>query len=314
MTGKIIVGGENLIDYVENTVMDGIPQYNANPGGSPFNVAIASARQGMDTDYITPISNDRLGKLISQRLSSSGVHHNAPVIDAPTSLAVVSLDHGQPSYQFYRKGTAERQITQDHLDRIFDQKPWLLHLGSLALSGGEDAALWEAFFIRCHDNGVITSLDPNIRPALIEDRKVYMPRLERLFKHADIIKLSDEDLNWLYPEMNMQSGFRHLVDMACAGLRVLTMGGDGARCQSVNGIAEIAAHPVINLIDTVGAGDTFMASLLVWYQDHGIIKAEDIRGLTSENLQQMMVYAAKAAALNCQKQGCNPPSREALMS
>ena len=71
---------------------------------------------------------------------------------------------------------------------------------------------------------------------------------------------------------------------------------------------------MINLIDTVGAGDTFMASLLVWYQDHGIIKAEDIRGLTSENLQQMMVYAAKAAALNCQKQGCNPPSREALMS
>lgn len=314
MNGKIVVGGENLIDFVENALGDGIPQYSANPGGSPFNVAIASARQGAETDYITPISNDRLGKLLLQRLSTSGVHHNAPVLNDPTSLAVVSIENGQPSYQFYRKGTAERLITKGHLDDVLNQKPWLLHLGSLALSGGDDAALWEAFFIECRENGIITSLDPNVRPALIEDRAVYMPRLERMFNHADIIKLSDEDLNWLYPDMSLDAAFEHLITISSSGLRVLTMGGDGARGQSPNATAEISAHPVANLVDTVGAGDTFMASILVWCRDHGMITADDIRSLTTENLNTMMAYAAKAAALNCQEQGCNPPKREALVS
>ena len=314
MIGKIVVGGENLIDYVENAVVDGIPQYSANPGGSPFNVAIASARQGADTDYITPISNDRLGKLLSERLASSGVHHNAPVLDDPTSLAVVSVENGQPTYQFYRKGTAERLITKDHLDGILNQKPWLLHLGSLALSGGDDAALWEAFFIQCKENGIITSLDPNVRPALIEDRTVYLPRMERMFRYADIIKLSDEDINWLYPDMGLDAAFDHLVDISSSGLRVLTMGGDGARGHSPNAEAIIAAHPVANLVDTVGAGDTFMASILVWCKNHGIMTADHLNDLTSDQLQMMMAYAAKAAALNCQEQGCNPPMKEALVS
>ena len=314
MNVKIVVGGENLIDYVENAVVDGIPQYSANPGGSPFNVAIAAARQGADTDYITPISNDRLGKLLSERLVSSGVHHNASVLDDPTSLAVVSVENGQPTYQFYRKDTAERLITKDHLDGVLNQKPWLLHLGSLALSGGDDAALWEAFFIQCKENGIITSLDPNVRPALIEDRAVYLPRLERMFQYADIIKLSDEDINWLYPEMSIDAAFDHLVDISSSGLRVLTMGGDGARGHSPNAQATISAHPVENLVDTVGAGDTFMASILVWCQNHGIMTADHLNDFTSEQLQMMMAYAAKAAALNCQEQGCNPPMKEALVS
>ena len=311
---KIIVGGENLIDFVENELIDGLPQYSANPGGSPFNVAIAAARQEADTDYITPISNDRLGKLISEHLSSSGVHHNAPLLDAPTSLAVVSLENGQPSYQFYRNGTAERLITKDHLDAVIVQKPWVVHLGSLALSGGEDAVLWEEFFIQCHQNGIITSLDPNVRPALIEDRAVYLPRLERLFQQADIIKLSDEDLHWLYPDLSLDDGFDHLVDISSSGLRVLTMGGDGARGQSPHGKTEISAHPVANLVDTVGAGDTFMASILVWCKDNGITTPDHLQGLTDDQLDQILAYAAKAAALNCQEQGCNPPNKKALMT
>ena len=171
-------------------------------------------------------------------------------------------------------------------------------MGSLALSGGDDAALWEAFFIQCKENGIITSLDPNVRPALIEDRAVYLPRLERMFQYADIIKLSDEDINWLYPEMGLDAAFDHLVDISSSGLRVLTMGGDGARCHSPNAQATISAYPVENLVDTVGAGDTFMASILVWCHNHGIVAADHLNDFTSEQLQMMMAYAAKAAALN----------------
>jgi len=128
--GKIAVGGENLIDFVETGIVDGIPQYSANPGGSPFNLAIAAARQGCAVDYLTPISKDRLGNLLAERLTDSGVRLAALRLDAPTSLAVVSLEDGQPSYQFYRNGTAERQITWDGLQSALEDRSWVFHIGS----------------------------------------------------------------------------------------------------------------------------------------------------------------------------------------
>ena len=114
--------------------------------------------------------------------------------------------------------------------------------------------------------------------------------------------------------MGLDAAFDHLVNISSSGLRVLTMGGDGARGHSPKARTEIPAHPVANLVDTVGAGDTFMASIFVWFQNHGIITCNHLNDLTTEQLQMMMAYAAKAAALNCQEQGCNPPLKEALLS
>ena len=311
--GKIAVGGENLIDFVETGMVDGIPQYSANPGGSPFNLAIAAARQGSEVDYLTPISKDRLGNLLAERLTDSGVRLAAPRLDAPTSLAVVSLEDGQPSYQFYRKGTAERQITWDGLQSALEDRPWVFHIGSLGLSGGDDADLWERFFLTCHDQGVITSLDPNIRPSLIEDRAAYIERLERMFKHADIIKLSDEDIEWLYPDRPLMAAFDHLQDLSSDGLRVLTMGAQGvhARCGKTN--VEVRARPVKTLVDTVGAGDTFMATMLSWLAEKGVSSHAELMALNSDHLTAMMERSSLAASLNCEKRGCNPPYLKELM-
>jgi len=311
---RIVVGGENLIDFVETAHDEGPPQYSANPGGSPFNLAIASARQGCSVDYITPLSNDRLGKLIAHRLIDSGVNMKGPVLDAPTSLAVVSLEGGQPSYQIYRTSTAERLITQDQLDAISQDNLWLFHIGSLALSGGVDAALWEEFFVTCHQKGVITSLDPNVRSMFIEDRSAYINRLERMFNYADIIKLSDEDLGWLYPDMELLAAFDHLISISSKGLRVLTKGADGARACSDLARIDAPAHPVETLVDTVGAGDTFMATMLAWLVDQKVSDQHAISTLSADDLGTMMARASKAAALNCEKQGCNPPTREAVLS
>lgn len=324
---KIIVGGENLIDFVEHSSIDGMSQYHAIPGGSPFNVAIAAARQGGDVDYITPISTDRLGQLLSNHLINSGVNLTAERPDAPTSLAIVSLNHGQPSYQFYRNDTAERLIKKPALYAILHNPPWLFHIGSLALAEGTDAELWQDFFTICHQQGVITSLDPNVRPMLINDRNNYIQRLEAMFQYADIIKLSDEDMSWLYPDMSLTDAFQHLINISSKGLRVLTKGADGAVAVCGNRATEMAAHPVQSLVDTVGAGDTFMASILMWLQQNEKIteKSNDyektnlktgrdaILDLSGESLKAMMKYAAKAAAMNCEKQGCNPPSREELL-
>ena len=311
--GKIAVGGENLIDFVETGMVDGIPQYSANPGGSPFNLAIAAARQGSEVEYLTPVSKDRLGNLLAERLTDSGVRLAAPRLDAPTSLAVVSLEDGQPIYQFYRKGTAERQITWDGLQSALEERPWAFHIGSLGLSGGDDADLWERFFRTCHEQGIITSLDPNVRPSLIEDRAAYIDRLERMFKHADIIKLSDEDIEWLYPDRPLMAAFDHLQDLSSQGLRVLTMGAQGvhARCGKTN--VEVRARPVKTLVDTVGAGDTFMATMLSWLAEKGVSSHAELMALNSDHLTAMMERSSLAASLNCEKRGCNPPYLKELM-
>lgn len=316
---KIVVGGENLIDFVEHSGIDGMPQYHAIPGGSPYNVAVAAARQGGNVDYITPLSTDRLGQLLANRLIDSGVNLTAERLDAPTSLAVVSLDKGQPSYQFYRTDTAERLITKPALDATLKTAPWLFHIGSLALAGGKDAELWQEFFITCHQQGVITSFDPNVRPLLITDRIGYIQRLEAMFQYADIIKLSDEDISWLYPDMSLADAFQHLLNISSKGLRVLTKGADASVAFCGNTTIEMAAYPVQSLVDTVGAGDTFMASILIWLHenqktDRHSICGDSGSGLSEDNLKAMMKYAAKAAAMNCEKQGCNPPSRDELLN
>ena len=166
-SGRIImitVGGENLIDYVQTALNERLPVYTAIPGGSCYNVAIAIARQDQPVTYVTPISVDGLGNILADRLLADGVKIGAPRSPAPTSLAIVSVSEGQPSYQFYRNGTAERDISAQHLDESIKNSTRIFHIGSLSLIDGEDADLWEHKFRELYQNGVITSLDPNARP------------------------------------------------------------------------------------------------------------------------------------------------------
>ena len=132
----IAIGGENLIDLVNSSVQGGLPAYTAYPGGSPYNVAMADALQGVATAYLTPISTDSLGDLLAGRLEECGVHLTGGRSDKPTSLAVVSLQDGMPSYGFYRNDTAERQVTIRFLDAVMPKDVILFHVGSLGLIEG----------------------------------------------------------------------------------------------------------------------------------------------------------------------------------
>lgn len=308
----IAVGGENLIDLVEVSINDGIPQYAALPGGGPFNIAIAAARQGCDVDYLTPISKDRLGKLIAARLHDSGVNLASAMSDAPTSLAVVSLEDGQPAYAFYRTNTAERQVSSSQFAEYLINPPWAFHVGSLALSEGQDAEDWEAMFMACQRKGVITSLDPNVRAALIPDPDAYRARIERMIPKADIIKLSDEDITWLFPKNSLEESFAHLCKIAGDALVILTMGAEGSIAKS--GLAEVKcpSHLTPELIDTVGAGDTFMASILAWLKGNAIWEGQDVTSLDEEKLMAMLKRASLASSINCTRQGCNPPRLDEL--
>ena len=250
----IVVGGENLIDYVQVSEGDDLPIYRAIPGGSCYNVAIAAARQGQEVSYITPISKDSLGNILAHRLEADKVVVSAPRVDEPTSLAVVSLNNSQPNYQFYRDGTAERQINHVMLTKTIPFATKIFHVGSIALIDGEDANLWEQKFRELAEQGVITSLDPNIRELLVKNKKQYLDRLERMSKHVNILKLSDEDLNYMYPEASLGDAFTKICSITAAEIIVLTMGAKGARVKAGEISFEVSAAVCDPLVDTVGAG------------------------------------------------------------
>ena len=308
----ILVGGENLMDMIQVDNHYQNVLFKAIPGGSPYNLALAAGRQGVRVGYVTPISEDSNGDQLVANLLSSNVQVLGPRVPEPTSLAMVNIEGGTPSYAFYREGTAERLVNLDKLTKNLTDDVAIFHIGSLALTGGSDALVWEEFLGKAMDKGIKVSLDPNVRPSLVGEPDVYRQRIKRLMTKVDILKLSDEDLLWLFNEnTDESSALSELRAIANAELLILTRGSKGSSIWHNDKWYAAPAYPVDKLSDTVGAGDTFMASVLVW-----LTKNENMKRLGALELkekQDLQYYAGKAASLNCKKQGCNPPWENELL-
>ena len=308
----ILVGGENLMDMIQIDNQNENALFEAVPGGSPYNLAMAAGRQGVKVGYVTPISKDKNGEQLAQNLFNSNVSLLGPRVTAPTSLAMVHIEDAIPSYSFYREETAERLVTLDSLSKNLTSEVSIFHIGSLALTGGEDALVWEDFVKRTRENNVKVSLDPNVRPSLIAEPDVYRQRIKNLMTEVDILKLSDEDLLWLFNDSaDETNALAELEAIARAEILIVTKGSQGSAIFHEKKWHEITSLPVEKLSDTVGAGDTFMASVLAW-----VMKQEKLNELTLLELnekKELLNYAAKAAALNCEKQGCNPPWENELL-
>ena len=308
----LIVGGENLIDMIQTGYQNDNVLFEAVPGGSPYNLAIAAGRQGLSVGYLTPISRDSNGDKLVQKLIESNVQIYGERSTKPTSLAIVSINESVPSYAFYREGTAERQITLNQLLDNLNDKTTLFHIGSLGLTGGEDASVWEEFAKMAKDNGVGISLDPNVRPSLITDASSYRQRILRLMAITDVLKLSDEDLEWLYEGMEQREALSKLLSQTSAKVIVLTKGDKGSLIEHNGSWHEELSYPLNKLVDTVGAGDTFMASMLVWLNKN--CQLDEFGDISLSEKKDMQRYASHAAALNCERQGCNPPWSEELIN
>jgi len=308
----ILVGGENLMDMIQVDNHYQNVLFKAIPGGSPYNLALAAGRQGVRVGYVTPISEDSNGDQLVANLLSSNVQLLGPRVPEPTSLAMVNIEGGTPSYAFYREGTAERLVNLEKLTKNLTDDVAIFHIGSLALTGGSDALVWEEFLGKAMDKGIKVSLDPNVRPSLVGEPDVYRQRIKRLMTKVDILKLSDEDLLWLFNEnTDESSALSELRAIANAELLILTRGSKGSSIWHNDKWYAAPAYPVDKLSDTVGAGDTFMASVLVW-----LTKNENMKRLGALELkekQDLQYYAGKAASLNCKKQGCNPPWENELL-
>lgn len=305
----IVIGGENLIDLIQVGGGAGKnPVFEAIPGGSPYNTAIAAARQGQATGYLTPISSDTLGELLAAHIQADNVRLLSPRASQPSSLAVVSLTNGQPSYQFYRENTAERMVTGAGLSAALSSDTRIFSVGSLALSGLHDGPAWAECFHAAKARGVFCAIDPNIRPHFITDAKAFRARLQGMLGLAGMVKLSDEDIEWLVPGQDPAQSAAEMARTLNIPLLVLTLGAKGARAYFGGQVVEQAGILADPLIDTVGAGDTFMGTMLAQIQERNLDQGHALTHLTAEAVQSMLHRAAKAAAINCMRAGCNPPT------
>jgi fructokinase len=305
----ILCCGEALIDMLPRESRQGEPAFAPYAGGAVFNSAIALGRLGVPVEFFSGLSSDLFGEQLRQALASSNVGSRYAVVSArPTTLAFVRLAGGQASYTFYDENTAGRMLSETDLPPLGDDITAML-FGAISLIPEPCGSAYEALMCReCKRR--VTMLDPNIRPGFIADRKTHLERIRRMVAMADIVKLSDEDLAWIGHEGVAEDLIRHwLAD----GVKmvVVTHGADGAVAYTKKHLVAVPSKRV-EVVDTVGAGDTFNAGLLSSLHEQGALLKERLAALGEDEISQALTLGAKAAAVTVSRAGANPPWREEI--
>ncbi len=319
----ITVVGEILMDLIEHPPAP----VAAHPGGSPANVAVALARLGQPVNLLTQLGNDPYGLILLTHLRNNGVGL-APgsVLDGvSTSTARTTVDAaGQASYVFdiawRRIAVSQDGAGQDGAGQVGagqggaarvdwpDPATTCVHTGSLAAAldpGADDVA---AMVNAARDTSII-SFDPNCRPSLVGDAGVVCDRVDAFVATADVVKASLDDIAWLHPDRPFADVGRDWLDLG-ASLVVITLGGDGAWACTRRGDITVAAERV-DVVDTVGAGDTFTAGLLHALRDAGLLTARRrpaLAAIDDVTLADVVTFASRAAAVTCGRRGADPPT------
>jgi fructokinase len=293
---QVWVTGEVLIDLIPDG-SDRKPII----GGGPANTAKALSRLGIDTQFIDGISTDDFGQMAKGQLVSAGVKLDyVKYSDKPTCLAIVSLnDSGSASYEFVIENTATFDFTSDWLPNPQSERPSLLHIGTLATAIEPGAAV---LFEWAQSVAKVAPIvfDPNIRPAVISDRDLYVKQVELWVSISSAIKVSDEDIRWLYPSLEIGQVVNNWLAKG-PSLVVVTYGDEGLAGYRVGEKVSVDAIKVA-VADTVGAGDTVGAILV-----EAIVK-DGLNTLSGVRLEMMLKRAAKAAAITVSRIGANPPT------
>ncbi len=291
----IAVCGEALVDLVP----DGPTSYAALPGGSPANTAVALARLGVPTTLLARLSRDSSGRLLRAHLLRNRVDLGRAVdADEPSSIALVELDEdGAASYRFLLDGTADWQWTATELAPLGPEVV-AVHAGSLALAR---VPLLEGFL---RDATCTVSVDPNLRPGLVDDLEQTRAAVERWVASADLVKASSDDLELLHPGLDPLEVAGRWSERG-PGLVVVTLGAGGSLAVVDGEGVRVPAAPV-DVVDTVAAGDTFTAGLLAALHAEGLLGGR-LTGLTRDAVVRALSYAARASAVTCSRAGADPP-------
>lgn len=297
----VLCCGEALIDMVPHALPQGL-LLEPRPGGAALNTAVALGRLGVPTGLLSGLGTDFLADRLRGALTDAGVDLSLCVTTPrPCTLAFVDLSHGAPRYAFYDAGTADRMLTAADLPARVDADCLLLGGISLAMEPCGDA--FETL-MRREAGRSVTMIDANIRPAAIRDAAAYRARLARMLGAADIVKLSNEDLDWLAPG----DGAAFTAGLIARGtaLVLVTEGAAGATARTRAG-AWCEPAPAVPVHDTVGAGDTFNAGVLASLHAAGALVPGAVHGLGESVLRGALRRGIAAAAITVGRAGANPP-------
>ncbi|WP_171230417.1 carbohydrate kinase [Ruegeria sp. HKCCA4008] len=302
----ILCCGEALIDMISEPTASGAIGFVPHTGGAVLNTAVAMGRLGVPVGMLTGLSSDMFGQQLIDALKASHVDTTHVIIsERPTTLAFVQLSDGHATYSFVDENTAGRMLLPEDMP---DQLPAVsaLYLGGISLACEPCADAYAALLDR-HGSDRAVMLDPNIRPDFIKDQTRFRTRLNRMISRADIVKVSDEDLDWIIPGAEAESAKASVLLQAGPSVVIVTRGSDGAHGYLADGSEVSVPVKPVEVVDTIGAGDTFNAGVLTELSRAGHLTKSGLRGLTVESLQAAMELGADVAAVTVSRAGAEPP-------
>jgi fructokinase len=302
--GTILVAGEALYDLW----VDARDDLHGRPGGGPFNTARTIARLRQPVSYLGRMSTDRFGTTLVRLLEEDGVGLGTVVrTDDPTTLAFADIDpEGGARYSFYERGTSAAGLTPEAALSALPSSVSILHVGTLGITLEPVATATEAV-IDAVAGDTLIAVDPNVRPWVINDPDGYRDRLRRILRRSDLVKVSEEDLDWLDPGRAHHEAARALLGLGPSAV-LLTRGARGALAVAASGSVEVPVPPA-KVVDTIGAGDAFGGGFLAWWR---------LRELGREALGDLALleeatrFASLVAARTCERAGASPPYLDEL--
>lgn len=305
----IVIAGEALID-MNPAQLAGQTAYLPHPGGSPYNVAMGAGRLGAPVEFFGRFSTGGFGRLLQDHIRQSRVGlqyaKRGPEL---TTLALVTPTEGGEFFSFYCENTADRLLVPEDLPAALPGGA-ALHFGSISLLLEPTASTLELLMRREARQRLLT-LDPNVRPFLIRNKDEYLERLAGWLEQVDLVKVSQADLEWLYPGESLESVAKEWKRHGPA-LVVVTQGGQGAFAVTDRETLRVAA-PKVQVVDTVGAGDSFMSGTLTWLWRSQALSRTALELLSSEQVRALLEFAVKVAALTCTRAGADPPWQEEVV-
>ncbi len=304
----ILSCGEALIDMLPRETRDGATGFVPHAGGSVFNTAVAIGRLGAKAGFFSGLSSDFFGQILRDTLEKSRVDTKfCTMTDQPTTLAFVRLNHGQASYNFYDENTAGRLLNEAQLPVLSDDIRALM-FGGISLIPDPCGSTYETL-LRREAPYRVTMLDPNIRPNFIPDKGKHLARMKRMIALADIVKISDEDLQWFDEGTDhdgIAASWLAKPDQTGPKILIITKGAQGADAYAASGKVSVNGEKV-TVADTVGAGDTVNAGVLVSLEQQGLLHKKALAAISQEQLTKAVAFGIKAAAITVSRAGANPP-------
>lgn len=312
---QVAAAGEALIDFIGHA--DG--RFEPCLGGAVYNLTRALARQGVATLYLNPLSRDRFGRRLAQGLLDDGVHLAVPeAVVEVTSLAVVNVnEQGHPDYAFYREGVADRATSATAMTQACSEAEGLqlVCTGALALSP-DDADTYLPWLAAQRQAGRTVVVDANLRPSVMPNLEQYRRHVLTALQYADVIKASDEDLACLnLPGEGALAQAKHLLKTSRASVLALTLGAAGAVLLTRHGqVVQARESQPVTVVDTVGAGDCFLAGLVTAMLAHKLPADWGSAAVSGPVAQALLASAIASASLCVMQRGCVPPTRDEVVA